>query len=101
MEVSGAETAGLDRSRMEFAAGREVHVPVKTGSRLVGGDIRLQARGGFQPVVEVMAGLAAALLIKMKGIIADVVFFGFKQGGGKRRVVFHEICILEENDCVF
>jgi hypothetical protein len=36
-----------------------------------------QARGCFQPVVDVMAGQAAALLIEMKGVVTNRIFAGF------------------------
>jgi hypothetical protein len=69
---------------------RRINVAVETGSGPMGRDVRLQTGRGFQPIVHVMTGLAAALLIEMKGVFADIFVFRFRKNERKGRVIFHE-----------
>jgi len=68
---------------------RCVDVAVETGSGPMSRYVCLQAGRGFQPVVHVMTGLAAALLIEVKGVLADIFLFRCRRNGRKGRVVFH------------
>jgi hypothetical protein len=63
---------GLVAQRVGLIAGRTVHMMVEACARSVNGNVGAQAGGGLEPVVEVMPGRTTALLIKMKGISADV-----------------------------
>ena len=56
---------------------------------LVCGNIRGQAGGGFQPVVEVVTGPAVALLVEVIGVIADIVLAGLSKNEGTERFIFH------------
>jgi hypothetical protein len=53
------------------------------------GNIRLQAGRGFEPIVEIMAGHAAALLVEMICVFPDVFVAGLVVNGGKGGIVFH------------
>lgn len=81
--------AGLIAQRMGFIAFRPIHMMVEAGSRLVGGNVCIQAGGGLEPVIEVMARRTTALLVEMKSVIADIAFAGLAGGKGAVGFIFH------------
>jgi len=62
---------------------------METALRAMSGYVCFQAGRGFEPVVEIMAGHAVALLVEMVGVFPDVFVAGFVVNGGKRGIVFH------------
>ena len=62
---------------------------METALRAMGGNIRFQAGRGFEPVFEIVAGHAAALLVEMIGVFSDVFVAGLGANGGKGGIVFH------------
>ena len=73
----------------EFTIFRSMEVSMETALRAMSGYIRLQAGRGFEPVVEIMAGHAAALLVEMIGVFSDVLVAGLVVNGGKGGIIFH------------
>ena len=65
---------------MEFVVFRSIDMLMESTVRAVRGDIRFQTGGGLQPVVYVMAGYTAALLVEVISVITDIVL----GGGGDR-----------------
>ena len=60
----------------DFADDRAVRMLMEAAAGPMRGDICLQARGGFEPVVEIMAGNAVVLLLEVIGVIANFVVAG-------------------------
>jgi len=58
------------------------------------GDVSFQAGGGFQPVIDVMTGHAAALLVEVIRILADIVLGGYSKGSSRAGggLIFHRCC---------
>jgi hypothetical protein len=73
----------------EFTVFRSIEVLMETAVRAMFGNIRLQAGRGFEPIIEIMAGHAAALLVEMIGVFPDVFVAGLVVNGGKGGIVFH------------
>jgi len=73
----------------EFTIFLSMEMAMEPAVGVMYGDIRFQAGRGFEPVVEIMAGHAAALLVEMIGVFSDVFVAGLGANGGKGRVVFH------------
>jgi len=75
-------------------------VPMKTGTGLMRGNIRLQAGSGLKPVVEVVTGRTGALLIKVICVIANFFVAGLRTNGGADGFIAHMINVFrsEEND---
>ena len=74
-----------------FTALRGIDVPMKTGTGLMRGNIRLQAGSGLKPVVEVVTGRTGALLIKVICVIANFFVAGLRTNGGAGGCIFHKI----------
>lgn len=96
---SGGElAAGREASRPEMGARvgstvpQPVDMPMETGAGPERGNVRVQAGSRLQPVVEGMAGNAAALLIEVIGEVANVLFAWFWKGGRARRLGLHRYC---------
>ena len=87
--MSGSEDFRFGGDDGKFTVGWSIDVPMEPAVGVMGGDIRFQAGGGFEPVVEIMAGHAAALLVEMIGVFSDVFVAGLVVNGGKGRIVFH------------
>ena len=51
-------------------------MPVQSAMRVVRRDVSLQARSGFQPVLDIMPRRPVALLIQVEGVIPDRVLAG-------------------------
>ena len=65
-------------------------MPMETGAGLMRRNISLQAGSGLQPVVEVMAGRAGALLIEVICVIANFLVAGLGTSGGAGGSIFHK-----------
>ena len=87
--MSGSEDFRFGGNDGKFTVGWSIDVPMEAAVRVMGGDICLQAGGGFEPVVEIMAGHAAALLVEMIGVFSNVFVAGLVVNGRKGRIVFH------------
>ena len=79
---------------MEFAVFWSIDMLMESALGAVRRNIRFQTGGGFQPVVDVVAGLAAALLVEMIGVIANIVLGRLcdrcrMAGGG---LILHRCC---------
>ena len=60
----------------DFADYRAVRMLMEAAAGPIKGDICFQARGGFEPVVEIVAGNAVALLLEVMGVITNFVVAG-------------------------
>ena len=87
--MSGSENFRFGGNDGKFTVGRSIDVPMEPAVRVMGGNIRFQASRGLEPVVEIMAGYAAALLVEMIGVFSDVFVAGLVVNGRKGRIVFH------------
>ena len=74
---------------VEFTAFRPTDMPMETGVRFMQWGIRLQAGGGFHPVVDVVARFGAAPLEKVIGITANIIFAGIGERGSGDGFMFH------------
>ena len=83
-----------------FADFRPINMLMESAVGAVRGDIRVQTGGGFQPVVDIMAGLAAALLIEVIGVIADIVLGGFGDRRGRAGCgwIVHGCCCFRHKE---
>jgi hypothetical protein len=87
--VSGSEDSRFGGKEGEFTVVRSIDMLMEPGAGMVGGNMRVQAGGRFQPMFEIMAGCTVALPIEMIGIVADIVLAGFGRNEGRRGLVFH------------
>jgi len=87
---------------MEFSVLRSIDMLMKSAVGAVRGYIRFQAGGGFQPVVDVMAGHAATLLVEVISVIADIVFGrrGNRSCWASGGLVSHRCCCFRHKESV-
>jgi len=64
---------------------------MEASAGLIRGNIGLQAGSRFQPVVEVVAGRAGALLIEVICVVANLLVARLRTNGGAGGCIFHKI----------
>jgi len=87
---------------MKFAVFWPVDMLVESTVGAMRGDVCLQAGGCFQPVIDVVTRRAAALLIEMIGVIADIVLGGrgIKGCWASGGLVSHRCCCFRHKESV-